>query len=119
MANKDISKIISLDEIDDQFLRLKEILHCEVIFRYTEVNDCNYEIVHDRMMWPKSSKDRNIIAVINIKNISVKNGKIPDIILSEIDQIKNRMENMFPGTLVHMNTLKKYESTIVVYILLK
>ena len=77
-VSKDITKILQKVEVEDQFLRLKEVLNCDVTVLSYSFDDMssvvNYYVVSFYI------NDLSIVKEINL----------------EVENIKHRMENMFP-----------------------
>jgi hypothetical protein len=105
---KDIKSIISEDDLDDQFLKLKEVMHCHVARGYNQTNNFRHYMArfYDRITLDSSIKDFNKLSdlcnkleslddviYINIDKYGLNN---KEEVIEEINRIKRRMENMYP-----------------------
>jgi hypothetical protein len=98
------------EELEDHFLRLKEVFGCYIEFEtYNKkgnfISGCSAGLCRTRMRYPGSVSE--ISAVVYVPNEEHK--KFPkdgDIrvnkIIDELNQIKNRIESMYPKIIVRL-----------------
>ena len=115
---RELKSIISTDEIDDQFLRLKEILNCDIVYKYCKQSEISKyasnpnlnliknwffsETCQDISLSKNLKKSRGfyIISISfdiinNYNPKGIKKDKDIEKINEEVEQIKVRMESMF------------------------
>lgn len=100
--NKDISKIISEEEMDDQFLRMVEVLNCHV-FYLSEKEKCYPRFAKSDFVgvdiWYEISKEDYENFQTMCQEFISKHIEKEKKIFDELKEIKYRIENMFPVTM--------------------
>lgn len=90
------SVISSREELEDHFLRLKEVLNCDISIYPSLLDNKIYIIIKtDRTNIEKS--------IINQYRDGVN---FENIVLTELEEIKNRLEGMFPVRVYYRKGLK-------------
>lgn len=84
--SKGLINFISLDELEDQFLRLKEVFNCKIIPSYSVKRWGIYKEINITIRPPESNTfNRN----------SVEGKKWINSVNNELLQIQNRLENIY------------------------
>jgi hypothetical protein len=106
-----IFSVLPLEEVEDQFLRLKEVFNCDIkIYRHCVTNSKSV-VTRGIIEWPRVYDDKSRlvdtgtkwIANIIITSFDKSKTKMREI-LDEFDQIKNRLESIYPIK-IHFNPI--------------
>jgi hypothetical protein len=106
IANNNITKVVSKDDMDDQLLRLKEVLNCDIAWDYM----CRDGSLLRMGFYDTLTSGGSIVVHVAVPDEFLPKTIIYDSYISEDGEIikecvsiKNRMEDMFP-VYVEINT---------------
>ena len=109
--------LISEEELEDQFLRLKEVLGCTIRFHITSAHSYSPNLITVRFWIDNDYANKMYLSEEDARKINQKLTDIKiDEITKELIQIKNRMEAMFIGLNVDITNFIDHKRKIEMFL---